>query len=129
LLADKLTGKEHTLKLSYSADANGIYYPNLLALAITTPDIGVWSNMRKRCLKDYHPGLYAVMKTNGTLFAHLADINKAASERFELIVAQMMVAQSIDDTLKASDQMAWVGALNSIRASASEIVQSELIYR
>ena len=36
--------------------------------------------------------------------------------------------QGVTEQLKASDQMAWVGRMNNIRASAMEIVGKELRY-
>lgn len=38
------------------------------------------------------------------------------------------LCQGMTEQLKASDQMAWVGRMNNIRASATEIVNCELIY-
>ena len=41
---------------------------------------------------------------------------------------QMKKAEGITETLKASDQMAWVRAMNSIRSRAEEIILHEMIY-
>ena len=41
----------------------------------------------------------------------------------------MKAAEGVTDELKAANQMAWVGALNSIRNRAEEIVLKEIIYR
>lgn len=40
----------------------------------------------------------------------------------------MKKAEGVTEQLKASDQMEWVGRMNSIRNRAEEIVFSELIY-
>lgn len=40
----------------------------------------------------------------------------------------MAEAEGVDDGLKASDQMGWVGRMNSIRQRAEEIVLAELVY-
>lgn len=40
----------------------------------------------------------------------------------------MQEAEGVTEELKARDQMAWVGAMNSIRIRAEEVVQSEMIY-
>jgi len=45
-----------------------------------------------------------------------------------LIVQQMAQAQGITEALKSTDQMAWVGKMNNIQASATEIVNEEIIY-
>ena len=40
----------------------------------------------------------------------------------------MAQCQEVTERLKASDQIAWVGRMNNIQASATEIVNCELIY-
>lgn len=50
-------------------------------------------------------------------------------ERLSLIVEQMKAAEGVTEELKASDQMAWVRAMNSIRNWAEEIVLEEIVYR
>lgn len=40
----------------------------------------------------------------------------------------MKTADGVTEELKAADQMAWVGAMNSIRNRAEEIVLTELIH-
>ena len=41
---------------------------------------------------------------------------------------QLMISVEVTEKLKAEDQMKWVGAINSIKARAEEIVFSEIIY-
>jgi hypothetical protein len=47
---------------------------------------------------------------------------------FSRLVKQMAERDSITERLKAAEPMAWVGRMNSIRACAMEIVDSEIIY-
>ena len=51
-----------------------------------------------------------------------------AEERMDILIAQMAKAHGVDERLKASDQMHWVRMMNTIRASAEEIVREELIH-
>lgn len=44
------------------------------------------------------------------------------------LVSQMAEREDITEQLKATDQMAWIGARNSIRNRAEEIVYTNLIY-
>ena len=48
--------------------------------------------------------------------------------KIAIIVQQMAQAQGITEALKSTDQMAWVGKMNNIQASATEIVNEEIIY-
>ena len=44
------------------------------------------------------------------------------------IISQMQAAEGVSEELKICDQLAWVGAMNSIRIRAEEIIRSEMIY-
>ncbi|WP_417108156.1 TnpV protein [Hominenteromicrobium sp.] len=44
------------------------------------------------------------------------------------MVKQMADAEGITETLKANDQMEWVGRVNSCRDRASETVYHQVIY-
>lgn len=59
---------------------------------------------------------------------YLADIDRQAEELFLRLAKQMADAEGITEKLKASDQMEWVGRMNSIRNRAMEIVNAELIF-
>lgn len=72
--------------------------------------------------------LYANLLTSGKLNDYLADIDRQAKEMFELLVKQAAVAEGVTEQLKAIDQMAWVGRMNSIRNRAIEIVNREIIF-
>ena len=90
--------------------------------------IGVWGQRHLRYLKEHHRVLYANLLTSGELNAYLADIDRRAEELFLRLAKQMAEAEGITEKLKASDQMEWVGRMNSIRSRAVEIVNSELIF-
>ena len=51
--------------------------------------------------------------TSGELNSYLADIDRQAEELFLRLVKQMAEAEGITETLKASDQMEWVGRMNT----------------
>ncbi len=65
---------------------------------------------------------------SGQLWTYLADLNEQAQERSTLIIEQMKASEGVIEDLKASDPMAWVGAMNSIRNRAEEIILRELVY-
>ena len=71
---------------------------------------------------------YANLLTNGKMNAYLADIDRQAEELFLRLVKQVADAEGITETLKANDQMEWVGRMNSCRDRASEIVYHQVIY-
>ena len=90
--------------------------------------IGVWGQRHLRYLKKHRRVRYANLLTSGELNAYLADIDRQAEELFLRLVKQMADTEGITETLKANDQMEWVGRMNSIRSRAMEIVNTELIF-
>ena len=89
--------------------------------------IGVWGQRHLRYLKEHRRVRYANLLTSGKMNAYLADIDRQAEELFLRLAKQMADAEGITETLKASDQMEWVGLMNSIRDRVTEIVNKELI--
>lgn len=71
--------------------------------------IGVWGQRHLRYLREYRRVRYATLLTSGELNTYLADIDRRAEELFLRLVKQMADAEGITETLKASDQMEWVG--------------------
>lgn len=90
--------------------------------------IGVWGQRHRRYLKEHRRATYATLLTSGKLNSYLADIDRQAEKLFSRLVKQMAEAEGVTETLKAANQMGWVGRMNSIRSRAMEIVNSELIY-
>ena len=90
--------------------------------------IGKYGMMRKTYLKEHRPVLYNTLFLNGTLYRHLAEIDQTCNERMELMIRQMAEREGVTETMKASDQMVWVGLMNNIRNLAEEIVLLEVVY-
>ena len=80
-------------------------------------------------LKEHNPMMFNDLVLDGQLWTYLADLNEQAQERLSLIVEQMKAAEGVTEELKVADQMAWVGAMNSIHNRAEEIVLKEIVYR
>lgn len=110
-------------------ELSGDYYlPCLTVPAEEKQSVGVWGQRHKRYLKEYRPALYNALLLSGKLNAYLAGIDQQAQELMDTIIQQMAEAQEITETMKATDQMAWIGKMNNIRVSAMEAVDKELIY-
>ena len=102
--------------------------PDLALQEEELPPIGKYGRMRKQYLKEQHPVLFSELLLSGQLFPHLVEIDQACEERMELLVLQMAKREGVTEALKAADQMAWVGKMNSFRSRAEEIVLHELVY-
>ena len=96
----------------------GDYYIPDIRLPEENRPIGRWGRMHRDYIKEHNPIRFNDLCLNGELWTYLADLNDQVQSRLELIIEQM----------KAADQMAWVGAMNSIRHRAEEIILREMIY-
>ena len=92
------------------------------------PYIGVWGQRHLRYIKEYRKGFFTGLLLEGKLNDYLNDIDHQAQELFSRLIKQMAEKEGITESLKARDQMAWVGAMNNIRSRVSEIVNAEIIY-
>lgn len=101
--------------------------PNLVMDSQPEGEIGFWGWRRKRFLRERRKGTYNAMLMKGTLTQHLIDTNEAALDMMETLVKQIAAAEGVTEDLKRRDQMAWVGAMNSIRNRVDEIIRAELI--
>jgi hypothetical protein len=84
--------------------------------------------MHRDYIKEHDPIRFNDRCLSCELWTYLADLNEQAQERLSLIIKQMKKAEGVTEDLKAADQLAWVGAMNSIRNRAEEIILREMIY-
>ena len=114
------------MKLTYHR--NGDYLlPDIGLTEAEQRPLGKYGRMRLRYLEEQRPGLYTRLLLSGTLMEHPQEIDSTCQERLEQLTRQMQAQEGVTEALKAENQMAWVGAMNSIRAAAEEIVRSERI--
>ena len=106
----------------------GDYYIPDIRLPEENRPIGRWGRMLRDYIKEHRPILFNDLCLSGNLWTYLADLNEQSQNRLELIIEQMKVAEGVTEEMKESDQMAWVGAMNSIRNRAEEIILRDLIY-
>ena len=107
----------------------GDYYIPVLTLSSEEQrPIGKWGRMHRDYLEQHHPIRFNDLVLSGQLWIYLADLNEQTQERLSLIIDQMKASEGVTEELKASNQMAWIGAMNSIRNRAEEIVLREMIY-
>ena len=102
--------------------------PDLIISEQESLYFGKYGGLRKTYLKNHKPGIYNSLLLSGRLNEHLHEIDVQAKEQVEFIMKQLMISEEVTEKLKAVDQMKWVGAVNSIKARAEEIVFSEIIY-
>ena len=91
--------------------------------------IGIWGQRHLRYLRENNRVLLSGLQFSGKLNGYLADIDSQAEKMFKQLVNQMADREGITEQLKADDQIAWVCRMSNIRNRATEIVNTEIIYK
>ena len=108
-------------------DESGYLIPDL-TLPTEEKTIGIWEQRHLRYIKEHKRLFYVNLLTSGKLNSYIANTNEQAEELFFRLVKEMTKKQKITEYLKATDQMLWVGKMNTIRNADMEIVNKEIIY-
>lgn len=104
------------------------YQLPLLTLPQTddTELLGKYGRMRLAYLKNQRPVLYNRMLLNGTLWPHLQEVQRAASEQLERTIAAL--ADKFPAPDKERSQLLWVAHMNGLKAQAEEVVVRKVVY-
>ena len=104
------------------------YLPNLvLAQEDTNYAIGKYGRMKLNYLKNNKKAEYTILSMDGKLNRYLHEIDIACEDRIKTIISQLVKQENITEELKATNQIEWVGKMNSIKNRAEEIIFNELI--
>lgn len=93
-----------------------------------TSKIGKYGRMRLEFIRRDRQELYTQFLFSAGLEDYLIEINNRAEEHIWELTQQIAQKQKITEDLIVHNQMAWVGAMNIIRAQTEEIVLHEIIY-
>ena len=92
------------------------------------PQIGIWGERRRRYLREHEKATYTAMLLNGTLNAHLEEVDRSANEILTRLISQITTQEGITEQLKAANQMEWTQQMNNIQAHAFDVVYENIIY-
>ena len=118
---DERTGIEYHLEGDY-------YVPNLVMPKQEKITLNKYGRMRLKYLKEHKKADYTIMLMDGTLNAHLKEIQEMADNRVQQVISELKDKRDLTEDMKNTDILYWVGTMNSIKAQAEDIVFSELIY-
>ena len=116
------------MELTYTKIGDYLY-PDLTLLEIKDDHpLGKYGMLRKTYLKQHHPMVYDRLLLAGQLDAHLREIAKIATDQVNQMVADLAAKEGVDEQLKTTDQMRWVGLMNNFKVAAEEVVFREIVY-
>ena len=90
--------------------------------------LGKYGRMRKKYLQEHRPILWNNMILSETLYPHLLEVEQTAQRRLAELMPKLAAEAGATESLKAGDQMRWVGLMNTCKAQAEEIILNELIF-
>ena len=105
------------------------YIPDLKLPEQEVLPLGKFGRMRLKYLRENSPYLYNNHLLNGTLNKHCAEVEAKAEARLAELIEATARAEGVTEALKAKDPLKWVGLMNSIKASAEEVVLNEIVLR
>ena len=120
-IIDEKTGIEYHLEGDY-------YMPNLTLPKQEKIILNKYGRMRLNYLKEHKKAEYSIMLLDGTLNAHLKEIQGTAQNRIEQIINKLKAESDLTEEMKDTDILYWVGTMNAIKNQAEEIVFNKLIY-
>lgn len=106
----------------------GEYYMPNLVLEKEKINLNKYGRARLKFLKENKKAEYTIMLVNGTLNNHLKEIQELAQERIDIIIEQLKQKNNLTEEMKNTNQLYWVGMMNSFKNTAEEIIYKELIY-
>ncbi len=107
---------------------NGDYLlPEMGLTEIEKRPLGKYGMMRRQYLEENRPGLYTRLILSGRLMEHLQETDRTARSRLESLMSELTKQAGVTEELKARNQMAWVGQMNSLTHQAEEMILAELI--
>lgn len=104
------------------------FIPNLVISNTKNFELGKYGKMRFNYLKNQKKAEYIIFLMDNKLSEHLQDIDRIATNRYELLIQQFVEQENITEELKTANQLEWVGKMNSIKNRVEEIIFNELIY-
>ncbi len=105
------------------------YYPDLCLPPVDDDSpLGKYGMLRKTYLKQHQPMMYDRLLLAGRLDTHLREIDALATEQIDRIIADLAAKEGVNEQLKATDQLRWVGLMNSFKAAAEEQILREIVY-
>ena len=115
-------------EISYSQQGD-YQIPNITMPEQRQVQIGRFGRMRQQFLREKRKMIYFQLLTDCKLLQHLSEIDRQARTMQEQLIRQMMQTEEVSEKLKDENMMLWVQKMNNIQARATEIVETELIYK
>ena len=104
------------------------FIPEIALSEQATKPLGKYGRLRRTYLQEHRQSLFNHLVLSEKLFPHLNKVDEQAQCLLDTMIPPMAKAAGVTAQLKATEQIRWVGLMNTIKAQAEEIIFAELIY-
>ena len=115
-------------KITYHKEGDYLIPDLIMENSCKDYHIGKYGRLRLNYIKNYKRGLYTELMINGALSSYLKGIDERCNHIVNITVREMAKENNVNEKLKRTDQLKWVGLMNNFKNTAEEIVFNEIIY-
>lgn len=115
------------MNISYTKKGDYLL-PNLILKEKVQYNIGKYGLLRLEYIKKEKLGLYFDLLVDDKLNEYLHNIDITTMEKVQKLIKELAEKENINEELKSSIQMLWIGKMNNIKNRAEEIILKEYIY-
>lgn len=90
--------------------------------------LGKWGMIYKDYLLNHKKIVFSTLLVEEKLYQHCAEVERKATEMYDLLIEQMKETEGVTEELKEQDPLEWVRRMGNIQQRAREIVCADLIY-
>ena len=124
-----MSKKVNKKEITYSRNGDYLVPDLVIDNGKIRPKLGKYGRLRLKFLKEEMKAEYTKMLMNNTLTDYLLEVDAKATDMENMLINELKKRSKIDEKLKETNQMEWVGRMNNIKNRAEEIILNEIIYR
>lgn len=116
------------MEITYTKCGNYLL-PNLILKPRKYENLNKYGLMRLNYLKKNKSVLYQQLLMQDKLYDHLFSVSIEAEDKVDYLINELVrLDDTINEELKAKNEMLWIQKMNNCKNIAEEIVLKELIY-
>lgn len=122
-----MSKKVNKKEITYSRNGDYLVPDLVVDNGKLRPKLGKYGRLRLKFLKEEMKAEYTKMLMNNTLTDYLLEVDAKATDMENMLINELKKRSKIDEKLKATNQMEWVGQMNMIAYTAREMVMGKWI--
>lgn len=122
-----MSKKVNKKEITYSRNGDYLVPDLVVDNGKLRPKLGKYGRLRLKFLKEEMKAEYTKMLMNNTLTEYLLEVDAKATDMENMLINELKKRSKIDEKLKETNKMEWVGQMNLIAYTAREMVMGKWI--